>query len=79
MVGREGLLHLFELKQYQMSRTINWLSQGVRPDLSYTSHLMSKKNNPATIADLLKVNSAEGATEIKMANLRAGKDINSIL
>ena len=35
---------------------MSWLSQGVRPDLSYTTLQLAKKNNSATIADLMKIN-----------------------
>merc|ERR1712240_409151 len=35
---------------------ISWLAQGTRPDLSYSSLNLAKKNNSATISDLRNVN-----------------------
>merc|ERR1712126_613739 len=35
---------------------ISWLAQGTRPDLSYSSLNLAKKNNNATISDLRNVN-----------------------
>merc|ERR1712163_37665 len=35
---------------------ISWLSQGTRPDLSYSALMLAKKNNSATISDLRNVN-----------------------
>merc|ERR1712030_89951 len=34
---------------------LSWLANSTRPDMSYTSLSMSKKNNTATIADLRNV------------------------
>ena len=52
----ESLTHL-ELKEYRKyTGKISWLSQGARPDLSYTTLQLAKKNNSATIADLRNVN-----------------------
>merc|ERR1711873_274996 len=35
---------------------ISWLAQGTRPDLSYSTLNLAKKNNNATISDLRNVN-----------------------
>merc|ERR1711955_66250 len=35
---------------------ISWLAQGTRPDLSFSSLNLAKKNNSATISDLWNVN-----------------------
>merc|ERR1712240_478531 len=35
---------------------ISWLSQGTRPDLSYSALMLAKKNNSATIANLRNIN-----------------------
>ena len=46
-----------ELKEYRKyTGRISWLSQGTRPDLSYSALMLAKKNNSATIADLRNVN-----------------------
>ncbi len=46
-----------ELKEYRKyTGRISWLSQGTRPDLSYSALKLAKKNNSATIADLRSVN-----------------------
>merc|ERR1712215_133499 len=46
-----------ELKEYRKyTGRISWLSQGTRPDLSYSALKLAKKNNSATIADLKSVN-----------------------
>ena len=39
---------------------ISWLSQGTRPDLSYSALMLAKKNNSATISDLRNVNKIVG-------------------
>ena len=46
-----------ELKEYRKyTGKISWLSQGTRPDLSYSALMLAKKNNSATISDLRNVN-----------------------
>ena len=46
-----------ELKEYRKNTgKISWLAQGTRPDLSYLSLNLAKKNNSATISDLRNVN-----------------------
>merc|ERR1712034_19701 len=46
-----------ELKKYRKyTGKISWLSQGIRPNLSYSVLILAKKNNSATIADLRNVN-----------------------
>merc|ERR1712240_149792 len=46
-----------ELKEYRKyTGKISWLSQGTRPDLSYSSLNLAKKNNSAVISDLRNVN-----------------------
>ena len=46
-----------ELKEYRKyTGKISWLSQGTRPDLSYSALMLAKKNNSATISDLRSVN-----------------------
>merc|ERR1712082_56825 len=46
-----------ELKEYRKyTGKISWLAQGTRPDLSYLSLNLAKKNNNATISDLRNVN-----------------------
>ena len=50
-----------ELKEYRKyTGKISWLSQGTRPDLSYSALMLAKKNNSATIADLRNVNKIVG-------------------
>ena len=50
-----------ELKEYRKyTGRISWLSQGTRPDLSYSALMLAKKNNSATIADLRNVNKIVG-------------------
>merc|ERR1712098_242603 len=45
-----------ELKEYRKyAGRISWLSQGTRPDLSYSALMLAKKNNSATIADMRNV------------------------
>ena len=39
---------------------ISWLSQGTRPDLSYSALILAKNNNSATISDLRSVNKIVG-------------------
>ena len=39
-----------------MTGKISWLAENCRPDLSFYALDMSKKNNNATLGDLLKVN-----------------------
>ena len=54
---KEEKLTQVELKEYRKyTGKMSWLSQGVRPDLSYTALQLAKKNNSATIADLMKIN-----------------------
>ena len=54
---RSEELTKIELKEYRKySGKMSWLSQGARPDLSYTALQMSKRNNSATIADLRNIN-----------------------
>ena len=46
-----------ELKEYRKyTGKISWLSQGTRPDLSYSALMLAKNNNSATISDLRNVN-----------------------
>ena len=46
-----------ELKEYRKyTGKISWLTQGSRPDLSYSALMLAKRNNSATIADLRNVN-----------------------
>merc|ERR1712240_387744 len=46
-----------ELKEYrQYAGKMLWLSQGTRPDLSYSALMLAKKNNSATISDLRNAN-----------------------
>ena len=60
-VDRAGKLSKTELKEYRnYTGKISWLSQGTRPDLSYSSLMLAKKNNSATIADLRNVNKIVG-------------------
>ena len=50
-----------ELKEYRKyAGRISWLSQGTRPDLSYSAFTLAKKNNCATISDLRNVNKIVG-------------------
>merc|ERR1712240_535586 len=54
---RNEKLTTAELKEYQKyTRKISWLSQGTRPDLSYSTLNLAKKNNNAVISDLRNVN-----------------------
>ena len=51
--NRSEKLSRIELQEYRKyAGKIQWLSQGTRPDLSFTALQMAKKNNSATIADL---------------------------
>merc|ERR1712115_144449 len=46
-----------ELKEYRKyTGKISWLAQGTRPDLSYSTLNLAKKNNNAVISDLRNVN-----------------------
>merc|ERR1711872_530190 len=55
--NRNEKLTTAELKEYRKyTGKISWLVQGTRPDLSYSSLNLAKKNNSATISDLRKVN-----------------------
>merc|ERR1712240_757228 len=46
-----------ELKEYRKyTGKISWLSQGTRPDLSYSALMLAKRKNSATISDLRNVN-----------------------
>merc|ERR1711873_279605 len=50
-----------ELKEYRKyTGKISWLSQGARPDLSYSALMLAKKNNSATISDLRNINKRVG-------------------
>merc|ERR1712002_1135235 len=54
---RDEKLTKAELKEYRKYTGKNsWLAQGTRPDLSYSSLNLAKKNNNATISDLRNVN-----------------------
>merc|ERR1712025_1070376 len=56
-VDRAEKLTKAELKEYRKyTGKILWLSQGTRPDLSYSALMLAKKNNSATISDLRNVN-----------------------
>ena len=45
-----------ELKEYRKyTGKISWLSQGTRPDLSYSALMLAKKNNSVTISNLRNV------------------------
>merc|ERR1712115_397708 len=46
-----------ELKGYRKyTGKVSWLSQGTRPDLSYSTLMLAKKNNTAVISDLRNIN-----------------------
>merc|ERR1712098_975853 len=46
-----------KLKEYRKyTGKISWLAQGTRPDLSYSTLNLAKKNNNAVISDLRNVN-----------------------
>merc|ERR1712115_292731 len=54
---RNKKLTTAELKEYRKyTGKISWLSQGTRPDLSYSTLNLAKKNNNAVISDLRNVN-----------------------
>ena len=54
---RNERLTTAELKEYRKyTGKISWLSQGTRPDLSYSALNLAKKNNNAVISDLRNVN-----------------------
>ena len=54
---RKEKLTKAELKEYRKyTGKISWLSQGTRPDLSYSALNLAKKNNSAEISDLRSVN-----------------------
>merc|ERR1712112_551590 len=54
---RNEKLTTAELKEYRKyTEKISWLSQGTRPDLSYSTFNIAKKNNNAVILDLRNVN-----------------------
>ncbi len=54
---RNERLTTAELKEYRKyTGKISWLSQGTRPDLSYSALNLAKKNNSAVISDLRNVN-----------------------
>ncbi len=60
-VDRAEKLTKTELKEYRKyTGKISWLSQGTRPDLSYSALMLAKKNNSATISDLRSVNKIVG-------------------
>ena len=45
-----------EMKEYRkVTGKLSWLANSTRPDMSYTSLSMSRKNNCATIADLRNI------------------------
>merc|ERR1712177_169944 len=53
---RNERLTTAELKEYRKyTGKISWLSQGTRPDLSYSALNLAKKNNSAVISDLRNV------------------------
>merc|ERR1711872_25079 len=55
--NRDEKLTKAELKEYRKYKgKISCLAQGTRPDLSYLSLNLAKKNNNATISDLRNVN-----------------------
>merc|ERR1712081_85523 len=54
---RNEKLTTAELKEYRKyTGKISWLAQGTRPDLSYSTLNLAKKNNNAVISDLRNVN-----------------------
>ena len=54
---RDEKLTKAELKEYRKyTGKISWLAQGTRPDLSYSTLNLAKKNNNAVISDLRNVN-----------------------
>merc|ERR1711895_80423 len=54
---RNERLTTAELKEYRKyTGKISWLSQGTRPDLSYSALNLAKKNNSSVISDLRNVN-----------------------
>merc|ERR1712101_44486 len=54
---RNERLTTAELKDYRKyTGKISWLSQGTRPDFSYSALNLAKKNNSAVISDLRNVN-----------------------
>ena len=58
---RDEKLTRAELKEYRKyTGKISWLSQGARPDLSYSALMLAKKNNSATISDLRNINKIVG-------------------
>ena len=45
------------MKEYRkIAGNISWLTNGTRPELSFTALQMSKKNNATTITDLRDIN-----------------------
>merc|ERR1712082_363171 len=55
--NRNEKLTKAKLKEYRKyTGKISWLAQGTRPDLSYSSLKLAKKNNNVTISDLRNVN-----------------------
>jgi len=59
--NRDEKLTRAELKEYRKyTGKISWLSQGARPDLSYSALMLAKKNNSATISDLRNINKIVG-------------------
>merc|ERR1712243_418648 len=59
--NRDVKLTRAELKEYRKYiGKISWLSQGARPDLSYSALMLAKRNNSATISDLMNVNKKVG-------------------
>ena len=45
-----------EIKEYRkVTGKLSWLANSTRPDMSYTTLSMSRKNNCATIADLRNI------------------------
>ena len=55
-----------ELKQYtKYTEKLSWLTEGTRPDLSYTALMMSKKNAKIMIVDLDNVSRVLKKVELK--------------
>merc|ERR1711872_644823 len=55
--NRNEKLTKAELKEYRKyAGKISWLDQGTRPDLSYSTLNLAKKNNNAVISDLRNIN-----------------------
>ena len=74
---RKDILTKLKIKEYQkVTGKYSWLAQGTKPDLSYMTLQMSKKNPSVTIIDLWKVNKVlkkVTSKESKIFNRRIGK------